>query len=89
MNEPLKEDDKRIRYVSENDALVAPEGIVCHYKNRWWLVHPTKGLLFFRGTVPQCNFNKAVTEKMHWIAPWSVIKFYESVFVKVNPHDYA
>lgn len=42
-------------YMSLEDATTPRQGAVCHV-NRWWIVHPTKGLTFYRTRrSPQCN----------------------------------
>ena len=88
------EDDKRLKFLSEAEAVVPPNDLIKHIKDCWWLVHPTKGLLFFVGNdrrffSAQANRSKDVVNSMHWMAPWAEIKFYPSVFHKINPQDYC
>lgn len=91
---PFDEDDKQLRFIPEAEAVVPPYDLIKHIKDCWWLVHPTKGLLVWvgphkRNFSPQCSPNKEITERLHWMAPWAEIKFFPSVFHKINPQDYC
>lgn len=88
------ENDKRLQFISEATAIMPPNDLIKHIKDCWWLVHPTKGLLIFVGPTgrnysPQCNQNKAVVESLKFMAPWAEVKFFPSVFYRINPSDYA
>ncbi len=88
------EDDKRLRFLPEKEAVIPPADLIRHEKDCWWLVHPAKGLLIFVGSngrlySPQANANKAIVESLHWMAPWAEIKFFPSVFYRINPQDYC
>lgn len=42
-------------YVPYEEAVTPKQGRVCHV-NRWWIVHPEKGLTFYKSRKsPQCN----------------------------------
>lgn len=38
------------------------EGLVHVIRDRWWIIHPEKGLAFFRGRSPQCNASREIVE---------------------------
>lgn len=42
-------------YVSMEEATTPKQGRTCHV-NRWWVIHPEKGLTFYKNRrSPQCN----------------------------------
>ena len=92
----IAEDDARLRFVSLNKATELKEGIVYCYLNRYWAVHPTKGIIFYRpdkqshGGHPQCNSNKLVTESLVTkLYPWAVIQLIPVVIERIDPKDYC
>ena len=80
---------KNIIYLPKDEAVKPREGHC--YVDRWWIVHPEKGLAFYlsphatkddRFTSPQCNSNKAVTEVLHKkMYSDHEIKFFTAVYV--------
>lgn len=93
----LPESDFRFVPVAETQH--APDGIVHHYRERWWCVHPEKGLAFFighrgssaanGGGPPQCNPNESIVRRLAQNYPWCEVRYFASVFVRVNPRDYC
>jgi hypothetical protein len=47
-----------LTYIPFAAAMTPRDGQV--YCDRWWIVHPEKGLTVWRGIAPQCNRNKAL-----------------------------
>jgi ligand-binding SRPBCC domain-containing protein len=43
--------------------------------DRWWVVHPEKGLPIFKGTSPQCNSNERITRMIAKSYPWAEVRF--------------
>lgn len=78
-------------FVPLETATVPPGGLIEHLKDRWWMVHPEKGVAFFvtRGFhAAQCNRNEAITRRLAENYPWAEVRFIPSVFRKIKPQDY-
>jgi hypothetical protein len=77
-----------IVYVPLENVLDPPNGLIEHYKNYYWFVHPERGLVFWKtfrsSQSPQCNKDRKVLELMQEQYPWAIIKKIPSVFLKVN-----
>ena len=86
--EQVEDTDKRLSFLPLEKATNPPEGIIEHIKDRWWIVHPIKGLVFFRKFAPQCNSNEELTKSLAVMYPWSKVQFIPSVFRRINPRDY-
>lgn len=53
-----------------------------HIKDHWWLVHPDKGLVFWKGQFPQCNTDRRLFSESWWDSSDQFeIRFVESVFI--------
>lgn len=90
----VEPDDKRLRFVPIEEATVPPVGLIEHIKDYWWVVHPEKGVVFWRPNprveVPQGNFNKVVTEGIiKRMYPWAECRLIPSVFRSIDPKDYV
>lgn len=90
----IAEDDPRLSFVPFDVAATPPPGLIDHHKDRWWIVHPEKGILYWtknkgRDRFPQCNSHKSIAEIWLKMFPWAEIRFMPSVFNKINPHDYC
>lgn len=92
-------DDWRLVYMPEAEIDKA-DGICSVLRNRWFMVHPERGLLFYqiskqrrgriRGASPQCHDSKEAAEylrKKLW--PWAELRFYERVIVPIDMRDYT
>lgn len=91
------------RQLTEDDFVFMPEadvmkggGICMHIKNRYWCVHPTKGLVFYpysrknarvENSSPQCNSNIEVAKRLCY--SWAEVKFIESVLQPIDIQDYT
>jgi hypothetical protein len=90
----IEENDPKLVFVPLEEATTPPAGLIEHLKDRWWAIHPEKGLIFYKAyngnPSAQCNpsetTSRALNEKLY---PWAEIKFVPSVFRRVNPHDYV
>ena len=78
-------------FVPVEKATVPPPGLIEHLKDRWWLVHPERGLAFFdeRAMSPQCNSNETIARHLARNHPWAEVQFFPSVFRRINPKDYV
>lgn len=97
--------------ISEDDFVFVPleklqepiEGHVNCLKDRWWSVHPEKGLAFYKPKgrngkrqsgqgnqygSPQCNRNKAIAERLSSRHSWAELQFVEVAFVPLIINDY-
>ncbi len=81
-------DDKNLSYIPL-DRVTATQGLVQALHDRWWSVHPERGVVIYRRFSPQCNMNEAIsrklTEKMY---PWADVRQIPLVLVPINPRDY-
>lgn len=85
-------------YLPESDALIS-SGIVNAMRDRYWLVHKEKGLIFYKSKFhhglreahPQCNSNVKVVESLfkHHDKNMVEIKFIPLVLKPVNVEDYC
>ena len=88
-------DEKQLKFIPEAEAVVPPPpDLIKHVKDCWWIVHPEKGLVVWLGPgrrhfSPQCNRNKEIAERMMPMYPWAEVKFFPSVFYKIDPNDYV
>lgn len=80
----------RFVFVPESVATVPPAGLIEHIKDSWWAVHPECGLAFYgpRAMAPQCNRDESITRRISAKYPWAEVRFYPSVFRRINPSDY-
>lgn len=85
----MAEDDKRLSFLPLEKATNPPAGFLNHVKDHWWAVHPTKGLVFFKKTSPQCNSNESLSKRINAMYPWAEVRLIPSVFFPVDPNDYA
>lgn len=81
-------DDKRLTFCALDKAQ-SGSGICNVRRNRWWSVHPERGLIFFKGS-PQCNSSQAISERhTKALYPWAECRFIECVITEVDPRDYV
>ena len=72
-----REDDYGITYTLQEPP---EDGMVC-YRNRWWVSHPTRGLVSWKGQ-PQCNANRSVPDRLLPLYPWAEVVFLETAFIR-------
>lgn len=89
MPEVIADTDKRLTFIPRDKASTPPPGLIRHIKDSWWIVHPEKGVVFFKQHSPQCNRNKEITRRIAAMYPWAEVRFIPSVFHKINPDDWA
>lgn len=82
------------RFVPIEEAIIPPQGLINHLKDRWWVVHPEKGLAYYIGangkhSSPQCNGSEATMRHYEANCSWAEIRFIPSVFHKIDPQDYC
>ena len=83
-NPTISETDKRLTFFLQEDG--PKDGYTC-YTNGWWIKHPTKGLVVWKGYAPQFNTNRVIVERLQPLYPWSVIGFVPVAWVGVGYHD--
>lgn len=54
------------------------------FLNRYWIKHPTHGLVVYRHIAPQCTTYQSVAERLLAIYPWAVIEFLPVAYVRIN-----
>lgn len=85
----IEEDSKHLIFLSKSEAIIPPRGHINHITDKWWIVHPTKGYVFWKSfTSPQCNSNKQITEGFLAMYPWAQVEFAKSVFTPLDVQDY-
>lgn len=78
--------DKYI-FMAMDKATTPPSGIIQHLKNRYWIVHPQKGLAFYRSyNSPQCNENAKICARLK--PDGMDVLFVPSAFIPVKLSDY-
>lgn len=91
-------DDARLVYMPESDLLAA-NGMVQVLRDRWFSVHPERGLVFWQdekrrlgqitGASPQCNSHEAIARSLAATTyPWAETRFYPLVLLPINLRDY-
>lgn len=92
-------DDPRLVYLPEAEVLAA-NGMVQALRDRWFSVHPGRGLLFWqdergrkgqlKGASPQCNGAEAIARDLAArMYPWAETRFFPLVLLPINLRDYA
>ena len=94
MTKTVNEDDPRLKFVPIEVATVPPSGLINHLEDRWWIVHPSKGIVYWighdrRSMAAQCNSSKKIAKSIVKIYPWAEVCFLPSVFHKISPRDYC
>lgn len=92
----IAENDPRLVFLPFDQVTNPPNGLCIHYKDRWWIVHPVKGLVFWvpahtRKSFqhPQCNAQEFVArELMGKMYPWAETRLIPQVLVPSNPRDW-
>lgn len=88
----VADDDKRLKFVPLDQAADPPSGLIEHLKDRWWVTHPERGLVFWvTGQLksPQCNSSESIARHLAQMYPWAEVRFVPSVFRRINPSDYT
>lgn len=67
---PLVED---LSYISFEDAATPRDGLAMI--DRWWIVHPDKGLAVWKGFSPQCNRRPEIGESLLKHYPGHEVRF--------------
>lgn len=91
-------DDPRLVYMPEAEVLAA-NGMVQVLRNRWFSVHPERGLVFWQddkrrhgqlaGASPQCNSHQAIAATLAaQLYPWAETRLYPLVLLPINLRDY-
>lgn len=81
-------DISRFHFIALDEATASKSHILHQYLNKYWVVHPEKGLAFFNKGYgsPQCNSNEAISKKL--CPEWGEIKFIERVLVPLDINEY-
>lgn len=89
----IEEDSKDIQFIPLDVATVPPNDLIRHIKDCWWVVHPTKGVVFWvknKAYSPQCNHNEELAKRFaSGMYPWAEVRFIPSVFHKIHPQDFV
>ena len=95
---PITPDDPRLVYLPET-SLLAANGMVQVLRDRWFSVHPERGLIFWqaeqrrfgqlKGASPQCNSGEAIARSLATqLYPWAETRFYALVLLPIDLRDY-
>ena len=94
----ISDDDARLVFVAESVAAQPIPGIIECIIDRWWIVHPTKGLVYHQhrgygariSPTPQCNRDKSIAERLaSGLYPWAEVRQIPVVFHRINVSDYV
>lgn len=85
--EPWSENDKRLSFIPIDQATRAPDGYCCCIRDSWWIVHPTRGLVIYKGFSPQCNHHEAIVRRMAPMYPWAEVRLIPEVFLAVDASE--
>lgn len=83
--------EDRLVFIPLEEATTPPGGLIEHLKDRWWIVHPEKGVAFHdkKAMSPLCNGNEGITRLLAESYPWAVVQFIPSVFRRIRALDYV
>lgn len=87
-------DDPRLVFIAKDKLIDPPDGLLQHIKDHWWIVHPEKGVTFWRPTkrdplYPQCNSNQSLSEDIRKrMYPWANVEFIKSVFRPTSAREF-
>lgn len=90
-------EDSNIIYMPE-DQILAASGPCLALRDRWFVTHPTRGLLFFRSSPkhgisrasPQCHSVEGTARiLMDKLYPWATLRFFPLVLKPISLSDYA
>lgn len=91
----VAQDDPRLRFLSLEKAAEPVDGFCRIIKDRWWCVHPERGLIFFslnkrhRPGSPQCNASEQLARSIGLkLYPWAEIRHMPVVYMDADPRDY-
>ena len=78
-------------FIPIEQATVPPPGLIQHFKDKFWMIHPEKGVMFYgkKHMAPQCNSSEEICKRLSSAYPWAEIRFIPSVFKRIDPHDYC
>lgn len=91
----LPEIDPRFVFVAFDTATTPPDDIIQHFKDRWWVVHPDKGIVYWKHNEnhmsPLCNRTEELAKRIcaSMCGPWAEVKFFPSVFRRIRPQDFC
>jgi len=78
----MEADDQRVSYKALPDAQFASEGHVLHIKEKYWLVHPIMGIIFFKGSPVFCFSENQARNWQRLLFPFAEVRYLASVFLK-------
>jgi hypothetical protein len=90
----IDENDPRLVYMKEEKLIKPKAGRVLCYLDAYWIVHPDKGVLFWKSTpkakylAPQCNQNVVAETIKGRLYPWATVKQIPQVFI-VDDAEYC
>jgi hypothetical protein len=89
----IPEDDKHLVFVPLDTLQMPPSGLIEHKPNHYWIVHPTRGAVFWHErhvSAAQCNQSEhiavSIRDRMY---PWAQVQFVKSAFRRIDPRDYV
>lgn len=88
---PYASNHPDISYIPFDDVLKGSRhGHADVLRDRWWACHPTRGLIIFRKSSPQCNPNQEIAlSLMMRLYPWAEVRQIPLVLLPHNCKDYV
>ena len=83
----IDENDKGLKFRPMTSVMDAPNGLLFHWKDHWWIHHPEKGLVFLLRSA-LCHPEAHVVQG--WIKDrynWAELRFMPDVFIKTRVSD--
>jgi hypothetical protein len=78
----IDENDKGLMFKPMASVIDAPNGVLLHWKDHWWVHHPEKGIVFCYGNA-QCHTDAQKVQKMIKDKfNWAELVFMPDVFIK-------
>lgn len=82
----IAEDDHRLRFIPISE-IATPRSHHEVFVDYWWSVHPERGAVLwapYRGMLaPQCNSDRAITERFVTMYPWAEVRQLPVAYVRV------
>lgn len=76
--------DPRLSFLSLDAATSPRTGTHDVYRDYWFIVHPERGIVVFRGFAVQCNANRAIVDSLAAsLYPWAEVR---QIALVCRPH---
>lgn len=83
----IDENDKKLTFRPMASVIDAPNGLLLHWRDHWWMHHPEKGLVWHLGISLAYPDPTKVRGWINGRYPWADMLFMPDVFIKVKASD--